>query len=592
MSTGSSTGSRSSEEKGSRASYLGGLFGAFLLGALAGTQVAGLLFFLNPHLPFAPLSVLSGAAFYGLTLGTASLLLAAPLVRRVAVRVERWLPIYLTAVLAASGLGAWVHASYFSFYLPPGINRRLLKAAIWLSLAALICFYTTLIHRIRRRPLGHRSQFLLGFVALASVYVVLERREAFRPTLPATPRPTTVQDSQRPQLYVVGIESATLDAILPLEEQGRLPFFSKMLREGSHARLSAFRPTRREALWTTLATGKFPYRHGVVSHRTFNAPFLSGEDYLNLLPIGIGFEHWGIWDSGVATTASARRARPLWEILSRLGVATSLVGWPLAGQSDDVSISLADRFFESGGEARFAQPTELIERARLFRTKVDEIDPAIVSRFGNDPPGTVIDALARDLWRKDLSSFLLDNDLQGGSFFVVFPGLAEVSRRYFGGYSAVQFKGPQDTGSESAAQLVGAYYTFLDDLLNQLWDQGDDPRLLVVVSAYGVEGPRGLREARRLLLRQPALEGYFGSDGILMFLGEGIRAGAMLRPAELVDLVPTLLYGLGLPIARDLNGAVITGTFDTGFLARHPLTFLPSYETLTEQGLLEQGETQ
>ncbi len=47
------------------------LLGAFLPGALAGTQVAGLLFFLNPHLPFDSLSILRGVAFYGSLLGGA-----------------------------------------------------------------------------------------------------------------------------------------------------------------------------------------------------------------------------------------------------------------------------------------------------------------------------------------------------------------------------------------------------------------------------------------------------------------------------------------------------------------------------------------
>ncbi|MCP4204868.1 MAG: hypothetical protein GY769_23415, partial [bacterium] len=73
-------------------------------------------------------------------------------------------------------------------------------------------------------------------------------------------------------------------------------------------------------------------------------------------------------------------------------------------------------------------------------------------------------------------------------------------------------------------------------------------------------------------------------DGVLMFLGEGIQPAALFRPAELVDLVPTLLYGLGFPIARDLDGAVLTPAFETGFLARQPLTFLPSYEALADRG--------
>ena len=562
----------------------GSLLAAFLPGALAGTQIAGLLFFLNPHLPFDPLPVLSCVGFYVSLLGGMSLLLTLPFTRGRSDRTHRWLAIGLTIVLAAAGLGAWIHASYFAFYLPPGINRRLLKAAIWLSLAALICFYTALLHRVRHRPYGRRSRILFGLLAVASIYVVMERREAFRPTSAPAPRPTIFQGSQRPQLLVVGIEAATLDAILPLEEQGRLPFFGRMLGEGSRARLSTLRPSRRSAIWTTLATGKHPYRHGVVGSRLYDAPFLPGELSLSLLPLGVGFQHWGTWNAGRPTDSSALRVRSLWEILSLLGVPTALVGWPQTAPAADVEVVLADRFFETGGEAEFAHPVELAERARLFRTRVGEIDPSVASRFGSEPSGPVLEALAQDLWRRDLSLFLLDQDPSIEAFFVVLPGLAEISRRYFGGYSAVQLEGLQDPESERASQLLSAYYTHLDDLLAQLWERGSEPRMLVVVSAHGAEGPRGWREARRLLLRKPAVEGYvnLGSDGVLMFLGEGIQPGAM-RPADLVDLVPTLLYGLDFPIARDLDGAVLTAAFETGFLARHPLTFLPSYEALAER---------
>jgi hypothetical protein len=67
-----------------------------------------------------------------------------------------------------------------------------------------------------------------------------------------------------------------------------------------------------------------------------------------------------------------------------------------------------------------------------------------------------------------------------------------------------------------------------------------------------------------------------------MLYGEGVRSGELLTGAQLVDVAPTLLYGLGVPVARDLDGRVLTTAYDRGFLARHPLTFLPSYETLTE----------
>jgi arylsulfatase A-like enzyme len=121
----------------------------------------------------------------------------------------------------------------------------------------------------------------------------------------------------------------------------------------------------------------------------------------------------------------------------------------------------------------------------------------------------------------------------------------------------------------------------LDEYLARLWERSREPRLLAVVSPHGAEPPHGWREAWRVLRLRPAVKGYFdrGPNGVLLLLGEGIRAGAMVRPAELVDLVPTLLYGLGFPIARDFDGAVLTAAFDTSFLARRPLTFMPSYET-------------
>ena len=37
-----------------------------------------------------------------------------------------------------------------------------------------------------------------------------------------------------------------------------------------------------------------------------------------------------------------------------------------------------------------------------------------------------------------------------------------------------------------------------------------------------------------------------------------------------------------LVVGTDLDGAILTTAFETGFLARHPLTFLPSYEALAE----------
>jgi hypothetical protein len=174
----------------------------------------------------------------------------------------------------------------------------------------------------------------------------------------------------------------------------------------------------------------------------------------------------------------------------------------------------------------------------------------------------------------------MDEHPEASAVFVAGPGLREVSRRAFGGFAAVQFDGVRDAASVAAAEQVATYYGMLDDFLAALWarEEGRGPRVLVVVSPAGVER----RPWSWIRGGEAEVGGTLeeASDGVLALYGEGIRPGALLTGARLVDLAPTLLYTLGAPVARDLDGQVLTAAFDRGFLANHPLTFYPSYESL------------
>ena len=220
---------------------------------------------------------------------------------------RRLLPWTLTLAFALTALLYWTHASSFAYFLPPGINVRLIKAAVLVSLAALIGFYTALLHAVHRRDYGRRSRFGYALLAVATLYVMVERREAYRPRPGPAPRPSAVEPAQRPRLLVVGLAGATLDAVLPLAGQGRLPFFARVESDGAYGRLSSLPPFRPRALWTTLATGKLPYKHGVVGEEVYPAPFLAPGASLDILPVGTGFRHWGIGQPapGRATPATS-----------------------------------------------------------------------------------------------------------------------------------------------------------------------------------------------------------------------------------------------------------------------------------------------
>jgi len=564
--------------------WLAVLGGGFAPGALIGIHLAGLIFFLNPGLPFAPGPVLRGIAIYGAMLGGVSLLLHLPFTWGRPRRARRVLPWALTCALAVSALLDWTHASYYAYFVPTGINDRLIKTALWLSLGALISFYTALLHSLHRRPYGRRSRVAYTAIALLSVYAVVERREAYRPLPSPLPRPAAFEAGRRPKLWVIGIDSATLDAILPLAGQGRLPFLSTLLQGGAYGRLESLSPTRRDAVWTTLATGKYPFKHGILGRRPYPADFLAPGAELRLLPSGISFRHWGTLGREPLPFPRARQALALWEVLPRLGVPAGMVGWPDAAlRPGEGSFALTDRFFGQGAGPNDALPADLADQARLFRPDPREIDPARRGRFGENPPKWLRGALAGDLWRQSLALSLADQNPRTEAVFLLIPGLREVSRRAFGGFSAVQFEGEHGGGAaRAAAERLGAYYAEIDDLLAGVWAREEGPRLLAVVSAYGVDPQGGWRRIWGQMAPGTALGGEFleAPDGALLLYGEGIRPGALLTGARLVDLAPTLLYGLGFPVARDLDGKVLTDAFDKGFLARNPVTFFPSYEGL------------
>jgi hypothetical protein len=548
-------------------------------GVLAGIELAGLLFFLNPHLPFEPGVVARAFAFEGLRLGFASLVLHLPWIWGRWWRARRVLPWTLTLVLVCSAVAAWVHASVFSYYLPAGINRRLLKAAVGLSAAAVVAFYTALVRQLR--PATRRQgRWLLYLATGAAVIVTLERREAFRIEATPSPRPSAFEALSPPRMVVIALPSATLDAILPLAEQGRLPFFSRILETGAWGRLSTLEPTRPVAAWATLASGRQPFRHGIVGERSYPASFSS--ERLRLLPLGLE-PYWRLRGPPFAVRGDDKRALFAWEMLTRLDRRTAVIGWPLTDPPPrGVDVVLSESFFAGTGPA---VPDDLAERARWFRTEGSELDPALAARFGAEAPGSILTALAEDLWRQELSFFLLERAPRLDALFLYLPGLESVSRTQFGGFSAVQFEGSQSADALDAAGRLGAYYGQLDHYLAQVWARLPSPRWLVVTSAYGTREPGFWKRGRSWIGRRTALSGEVGqgSDGILLLLGEEIAKEASLRPAHLVDLLPTLLYGLGLPIGKDLDGVVLTGAFESAFLARQPLSFLPSYESLALQ---------
>ncbi len=67
--------------------------------------------------------------------------------------------------------------------------------------------------------------------------------------------------------------------------------------------------------------------------------------------------------------------------------------------------------------------------------------------------------------------------------------------------------------------------------------------------------------------------GHHSMDGILILHGGGVKAGESLDEAQIIDLAPTILYAMGLPLPSDLEGKVLQKAFTPGFLKSHRVTY-------------------
>jgi hypothetical protein len=164
---------------------------------------------------------------------------------------------------------------------------------------------------------------------------------------------------------------------------------------------------------------------------------------------------------------------------------------------------------------------------------------------------------------------------------VYLPALETISARSFGGFSAVQFDGRQNPAAAAAERELSRAYAEIDDRLARTWKALAEPKLLAVVSPYGVRTTSTLERLVSLRPGSSWLEGRVegAPDGVFLLLGPGVQVGRFLSRAAAPDVVPTLLYAIGLPAALDFDGRVLTEAFNPDHLARQPLSFVPSYET-------------
>jgi len=105
-------------------------------------------------------------------------------------------------------------------------------------------------------------------------------------------------------VVLIGVDGLEWSVVLPLVRSGEMPAVRALMERGRFGKLATLEPTHSPAIWTTVATGKLPHKHGI---HHFVAPRPGGGQRL--------------------LTSADRRTKALWNLFSDAGLRVHTAGW-------------------------------------------------------------------------------------------------------------------------------------------------------------------------------------------------------------------------------------------------------------------------
>ena len=439
--------------------------------------------------------------------------------------------------------------------------------------------------------------------AFASVLAVLAPAAAIAVPLAVRPDPVPAAravpvrlDAAQPsrRIFVVGIDGLGVSDLAA--EPPASPVLARLARRGALGALATLRPTEAPPLWTTLMTGRFPRDHGVLSAATY--ALVGSKSEWSLLPKGaaIGL----IERAGLAArrpvASTARRRRALWNVLDAFGAPSGLVRVWGTQPPESIHGFVVSPYFHllsrDPEKARAAlHPRDLLNEVAARIVRAEELDPGLVAGFADAPrAGSPLDprlmALAEDALAPDISywraSEVLVAAYRPALFVIDFHGYDAAGHSFYSEAHPEAFGNVKPEDARRYGHVLERYLSLLGRFVSEL-EKGLEPGdVLVVVSAHGLEPTPLWRRLIGVLSGTDVAAASHAAapPGLLLAYGEGIRPGAVLAGASILDVAPTLLYLLGLPVARDMEGRVLTEMLEPGYARDHPVTFIPSYEGL------------
>ncbi len=399
----------------------------------------------------------------------------------------------------------------------------------------------------QRDPLRRTVANHLASSGLKVTAFEVARFEADRDALLRVKRADLRRDTRSvpTRVVVFALDGADWELLHELSDDGRIPNLKALAAGGTVSSLQTIQPTVAPMVWTTVATGLTPDRHGVI-------------DFM---------------DRGRHSPVDAysRRVPALWDVADAFGrpalVANWWAGWPATAPNSifygTPVENVANAVYPpslAGRAASLAVPESTVgyeQVHRFLNLTADEWNTAINANNPADPIVIFRSILAKT-WNDHRVAINLYNDQrkngQDPTLVMVSYDGTDAVNHLFSPYHPPYRDGISEQNYRKFWPAVSNYYAEVDRLIGEWMNVLPRDTTVMVMSSYGFRW--GKNRPRSMPNGGAALSDH-RNPGMFIAYGPHVIP-TRLHPMSVYDVAPTVLALLGLPQSMDMPGHAAT----------------------------------
>lgn len=350
----------------------------------------------------------------------------------------------------------------------------------------------------------------------------------------------------KPGLFILAMDGLDWRLTDKAFKKGLMPNFKRAIQRARRSSTlgTSGEPIRSPVIWTTIATGKLSSKHGV---------------------------------EGFTSRRTDRQVKAIWNIFSEAGRRVGVVGYLVTSPAEPVNgVIVSDlmdtyppKILEDTGFKHPFPPDQASADKILSRLTGSRRNPGgMPGRLAERAQHLVENIYAKDERNVRIARHLLDR-LPFDLFIVYLQGLDLTAHEFFDAMEPNWEEVPEDVVRTFGSTLL-KYYSQTDEWIGELLQYTGPDSTLCILSDHGSK--------RKPVLDYGPPAGTHSPEGVFVLKGPRVHPGTTARMRH-QDVLPTLLYLSGLPVAQDMDGLIYQDMVAADYLERTPARFIRSYET-------------